>query len=292
MKKTVLYSILAALLLPLFGCGKDSGSSAKVLGAGIPPVAGIVEAVAGKDFQVVTLLPEGKSPHDYNPDTRNIRDLSQAALFFNCGLPVEEKAVKMINAPERCVSVTKNIHFIDFDDDDDDDAKHEDHHHHHDGHDPHVWLNVDNLIVIGENVRDALIAKYPDQQELFNANFNELKQSLLQAKTQMLALTADSKGKKLFVYHPAFGYFAQMVEMQQCAIELEGREPSPRQLAQVIKTMNSENAKLFLAQTGFSGAAAQSLQRQTGVKVVEINVLSRDIVNEMINICKAIKSYE
>lgn len=293
MRKFVLYNALIALLITFSGCGKQPKASGKTLGAGIPPVAGIVEAVAGKDFQVVTLLPEGKSPHDYNPDTRSIRELSRAALFFHCDLPVEEKAAKSLCAPDRAVNVTKDIQYLDCEDDDDDHEAHgEEHHHHHDGRDPHVWLNVDNVIIMAKNIRDVLAEHYPEQKAQFDRNFAAYRQHLLEEKAKMIALTSRSAGKKLFVYHPAFGYFAKMVDMQQCAVELEGREPSPRQLAQVIKKMNSENAKLFFAQTGFSPAAAQSLQRQTQVKVVEINVLSRDIVSAMLDICKAINDYE
>lgn len=280
---------LVVTLLPKLFAPRNSGETEyrPTLAAGIPPVAELVQTIAGDEFQVITLLPEGKSPHDYNPEAKNIRLLSLADLFFHCALPVEKKAASLIIEKNRCIDISENIRFLDCEDNHD----HE-HHHHAENRDPHIWLNVDNLIIIGENIRDAMSARYPELQSTFVANFAKLRDQLLKDKEQMLTLTSGSRGKKLFVYHPAFGYFAEMVGMKQFAVELEGREPSPRQLGQVIKSMQNENARIFFAQSGFSPLAASAISRQTGAKVVEVDVLSRDIIKTMTDICQAIKDYE
>ena len=102
------------MVLALCGCGKESSSQSSPLAvSGLPPVAWIAQEIGGKYITSVSLLPEGRSPHDYAPGPSVLRRAAAAKLFFSCGMPFEKSAEKAL----RCeiVDVTKNIGRIMFD---------------------------------------------------------------------------------------------------------------------------------------------------------------------------------
>ena len=70
---------LAIMSLVLCSCS-DSNNSAKreEVFVSIPPMAYIVKSIAGDKVKVCTMIPEGRSPHDYTPAPR------QVALLQNC----------------------------------------------------------------------------------------------------------------------------------------------------------------------------------------------------------------
>lgn len=52
--------------------------------------------------------------------------------------------------------------------------EHEGHDHSEEGHshayDPHVWLSPERAITLVENIRDSLVAKYPEKKDAFETN--------------------------------------------------------------------------------------------------------------------------
>ncbi|MBR2910976.1 MAG: zinc ABC transporter substrate-binding protein, partial [Lentisphaeria bacterium] len=112
---TILTAFSAVLSLFLCGCGEQpSAADGKIrVTAGLPPVAYIAKKIAGERISVQTMLPEGKSPHDYAPGPRDVRNASGAKLFLSTGLPFEVRAVKPLQSV-KIVDVTKNAAKIPF----------------------------------------------------------------------------------------------------------------------------------------------------------------------------------
>ena len=55
----------------------------------IPPQAWLVKRLAGDAAEVQTLLAAGANPHTYEPDSRQLRKLSEASLYLTVGMPFE-----------------------------------------------------------------------------------------------------------------------------------------------------------------------------------------------------------
>ena len=81
MKLVKILPVLAVLLC--WGCGSENNnsSSAVLAVSGLPPTAWIAQEIGGKYITSVSLLPEGRSPHDYTPGPSVLRRASAAKLF-------------------------------------------------------------------------------------------------------------------------------------------------------------------------------------------------------------------
>lgn len=276
-------------ILPLFamlmlcGCGKENSNSTSPLTvSGLPPVAWIAQEIGGRHITSVSLLPEGRSPHDYAPGPSVLRKAAAAKLYFSSGMPFEKSAGKAM----RCdtVDITSNISRIMFDIS----GHAHDHHdcgHHHadgtscssDGSDPHVWLSCTNACVIAENIASALAKTFPEHKEEFAQNLSKFKKRFESLKKEISGRLAPYAGRTFFVYHPAFGYFAREFGLKQQSIELGGREVSAARLAEVIKQAKAENVKVIFTQKQFNPRNSMVLAKETGGKCVGMDALAFDI---------------
>ena len=273
---------LLAILL-LCGCGKETNSSSAPLTvSGLPPVAWIAQEIGGKHITSVSLLPEGRSPHDYAPGPSVLKKAAAAKLYFSSGMPFEKSAEKAL----RCetIDITSNISRIMFDVS----GNAHDHHscgHQHadgtscssDGSDPHVWLSCANACIIAENISAALSKAFPEHKEEFAKNLAAFKNRFESLRKEIAGRLAPYSGRTFFVYHPAFGYFADEFELKQSPIELGGREVSAARLAEVIKQAKAENAKVIFTQKQFNPRNSMVLAKETGGKCVGMDALAFDI---------------
>lgn len=310
---------LATIFAAFFftGCGESgSGSAASgrmLVYSGLPPVAYIVSAVGGDRVDSRSMLPEGRSPHDYSPGPREIRGAASARFFFTTGMSFENTVSRPLDSSRtRVVDVSTGVERIPFDGAGCDDPSHRhegavvhDHecaHHHkpgevctddhsgeeaacatcaedhaHGAFDPHVWLSADNAAIIAENVARTLREADPDGAAVYDANLAALKKKLAESGEYARKELAPYAGRAFFVYHPAFGYFAKMTGLRQEAIELGGRETTSGRLAEIIKKAREHGVRVVFVQPQFNPASARALGEAIGGKVAGLDALAADI---------------
>ena len=293
MKFLFLCLAAACLALTVSGCGEVEKSSrpASLAVAGVPPVAYLAERIAG--VPVRSALPDGRSPHDFSPQPGDVRAASGARFFFVTGMPFEELMVKAVRqSPVKVVDVTRNITRIPLEGGE---CGHEDHGHSHGHHahekeamDPHVWLSPANCRHIAQAILQVLSEAVPEKRAVYEANFKKLSAELEAAEKAMAETLAPFKGRTFFVHHPAFGYFAAGAGLKQRSIELGGREPSPAQLAEVIREARAHKVRTIFVQMQFNPASANALAKAIGGTAVELDLLRRDVLSNFRDVTAAL----
>ncbi|MBE0601795.1 MAG: zinc ABC transporter substrate-binding protein, partial [Firmicutes bacterium] len=165
MQKKSLFSILiflCILVLAVPAAMAQGASTAVNVAVGIVPEATFVKAVAGDLANVVTMIPSGYSPANYQPTAMEMQALSDAAVYFTLQMPTEQANIlpkvrdfnpdiKIVDLQE-AAAATYPLLIFDEDEDhedehDEDSEDHEDEHdedseaHEHTGVDPHLWLS-------------------------------------------------------------------------------------------------------------------------------------------------------
>lgn len=264
---------------------------------GILPQKYIVEQIGGDKVSVQVMVPPGKDPHVYEPRPRQISDLSTSKIYFSMDMPFEKQIIEKIKKMGiktlisdmsegiRRVALEKHL------------AGKSDAHNHDgcscndndpDAPDPHIWLSVPFLKIMARNTADELAkidpvnaAFYKNNLELFlkkaDEVFNRVKNGL-----------APFKGETFFVYHPAFGYFADDYGLKQYAVETEGKTPSPRELERLIKEAKSKNVRIIFVQPQFDRKCAEAVAKAIGGTVVALDDLNENILENLNSIDAAI----
>ena len=274
-------------LFILSACGNTTQKSEKpILTVTLEPLRYFTEAIAGDNYEVVSMVPKGSSPESYDPTPQQLVNLSKSQAYFRIGyIGFEQAWMKKLeaNCPNMKVyDTSKGIDLIR-----DKGHWHGDHFH-EGGVEPHVWNSTQNALIIADNIYQALCELDSTHQEDYQKRLDVLKQTIRQtdANVRTLLENADST---FLIYHPALSYFARDYGLKQISIEEGGKEPSPAQLKALIETCRNENVHTIFVQQEFDQRNAQLIANELGVNIVSINPLSYDWVKEMIRIAEALK---
>jgi zinc transport system substrate-binding protein len=243
----------------------------------IPPQKWLCEQLGREHVETKVLLAKGQEPHGFDPSPRQIQALSGADLFFTVGLSFEREITRRLHrgsSPLKIVDTSENIEKIPMDSND--------HGHHHEAiPDPHVWLSPPNMKTMAASMAAALIEQDPDNQPLYKKNLwlvNDLLDDLDQSLEKELS---PYKGTAFFVFHPAFGYFAHRYHLHQEAVETGGKSPTPKQLFALIRKARKEGVKVIFVQPQFDPGSAKNVAKGIGGKVVPLDSLAENVVENM-----------
>ena len=274
-------------LFILSACGNTTQKSEKpILTVTLEPLRYFTEAIAGDNYEIVSMVPKGSSPESYDPTPQQLVNLSKSQAYLRIGyIGFEQAWMKKLeaNCPNMKVyNTSKGIDLIR-----DKGHWHGDHFH-EGGVEPHVWNSTQNALIIADNIYQALCELDSTHQEDYQKRLDVLKQTIRQtdANVRTLLENADST---FLIYHPALSYFARDYGLKQISIEEGGKEPSPAQLKALIETCRNENVHTIFVQQEFDQRNAQLIANELGVNIVSINPLSYDWVKEMIRIAEALK---
>ena len=287
----LLPAVFFAFVMILFsGCKKSSSQEGKLkVVACLPPVACIASHIGGEYTDTISLLPEGKTPHDYSPRPREIKNAANAKLLLSTGMAFEQRIADALEGKVNTVDVSAGItrrHF--------ETAAGHSHHHSHgesctsDSLDPHIWLSHANAEKIAVNICDAMIAADPSNSKNYLANLASFKKSLAVSKAKCSEKLSKFKGRSFCVYHPAFGYFADEFSLLQSPVEINGRELPAAHLAAVIRNAKKQNIKTVFVQPQFNPATAKELAKKINGNVAALDPLAYDLLKNFKSISDAI----
>ncbi|HAE22718.1 MAG TPA: metal ABC transporter substrate-binding protein [Spirochaetaceae bacterium] len=276
-------ALLAGLGVQAMG-NRDSAPLGKPLVAvSVLPQSYFVRRIAGDKVDVLTIVGPGQSPHAYEPSPRQMADLSKALAWFTVGVEFEhalEPKISSLYPALRLVDTTKGIRYRRLEahghDDDEDEGDHEDE---HESIDPHVWLGRDSVKVQAAHIRDALSAFDSVNASFYAANYESFAKEIDGLFTELGIKLAALRGKPVFVFHPAFGYFLDEFGIIQEAVETGGKEPTQKALADLIAKAKADGATVIFVQAQFPTGAARSVAKAIGGHVIQIDPLSADWLN-------------
>jgi zinc transport system substrate-binding protein len=286
------------ILLFMFGkiiCG-SAVSAAKPMQAcaGIPPVAYLVERIGGENVQVEAMIQPGQDPHTYELSPKQVHSLSKATLFFKVGMPFEERLLEKILKVQKRLTVVdtaaniKKLKASSCNEHDHGKETKTDHGCLADI-DPHVWLSPPNLKIQAANIATALEKADKEHLSEYRANLLKLEKDLDALQEKIAQRLKPFAGHTMYVFHPAFGYFADCYGLKQEAVQVGGKQPSPKQLRQLIHQAQEAKVKVIFVQPQFDSHCVDTIAESIGGKVVPLNDMSKDVLANLLDISENVK---
>jgi zinc transport system substrate-binding protein len=254
----------------------------------ILPAAQFVERVGGRDVAVDVLVGPGQSPHTYEPRPRQVGAIEAARAYFRIGLPLEEALLAKVRATNRdlaIVDLRRGVPLLPMTEADPD-------HPARGGTrtDPHVWMDPRRVKVMAGTIASALSALDPAHAADYARRARAFQVELDALDARIAAALAPARGKDLFVFHPAFGYFADAYGLVQVAVETGGKEPGARRLADLIARVRRNGARVIFVQPQYSRRSAEAIAAETGAAVVPLDTLARDYVGNLAAVADAVRT--
>ncbi|HEY8345502.1 MAG TPA: zinc ABC transporter substrate-binding protein [Bacillota bacterium] len=267
----------------------------------ILPQKYFVERIGGQAVQVSVMVGPGQSPATYEPLPKQMSELTRAALYFSIGVPFEDAWLKKFTAAAPNMKVINTRAGITLRKMDryssnlaptskEQQGKRREHHHHHDrGLDPHIWLDPMLVKKQAKTIYQALVELRPEKEVYFSNNLQKFLTDLDAVHLEIKEAFSGLTNKKLLVFHPAWGYFCDRYGLTQVPIEMEGKEPGPRELGEIIEFAKEEGIKVVFVQAQFSSKQAETVAKAVNGKVVLIDPLAEDYLNNLKSIARVMR---
>jgi len=284
--------LLASLLAAGCGARAPSPDDAALLSlVTLPPQADLLRSIASDRVTVTTLVPEGSSPHTYEPVPSQLRAAARASVWFTVGSGVEfevvhDSAVRQQNPSMRVVDTHEGIPLRSWAA-----AGHEhctDHEHHAHTTDPHVWLTPANARTMADNTLAALIELDPASETAYRDGHARLVADLDLLDEQLRARLEPLAGSVLLVYHPSWGYFTDAYGLTQIAIEEQGRKPGIAGVADVVEVARRHRIEVVFASPQSDAASAEVVAAEIGGRVIQVDPLAADYRGSMRTVAEAL----
>lgn len=282
-----LFAWLTVTLL-LFACSKPIEKEYTIT-VTIEPQRYFAEQLADTLYEIKTMVPPGASPENYDPTPQQMAQLAQSIAYFQMGyLGFENVWLNQLKQNNPGVSFFNNGNGIDY-------ICPGAHAHNHSGHegekiawDPHTWSSPQEALQIVNNMYQAMLDIDPENRQIYSENYSRLVEEIKGTDREIRNYLNTSSQKGFIIYHPALTYFARDYGLVQSVIEMDGKEPSPAQLKQLIDTAKEHRITTLFIQEEFDKKNAEIVAAETGCKVVVINPLSYRWKDELIRIAKAL----
>ena len=267
------------------------------------PMYEFTKEIAGDAADVEMLIPAGTEVHGYEPSAKNIADIQEADVFVyedpNMETWVPSALDSMQKDPSDVIQASNGLVLLpgdadehhEHEDDHDHDAEasgHEDDHdhegHHHEF-DPHLWLSPYRATLLVSNIRDGLIAKYPEHKELFEQNATAYLEKLNALDHSYRETLSAAKQKCFVTQHAAFAYLAQDYGLKQVSITglSADVEPTLSRMEELSQYIHRYGIHYIYFEENAKASVAEALAKETGVELLVLNPLESLTEEQMKN---------
>lgn len=159
---------------------------------------------------------------------------------------------------------------------------HEDDEHGHEEHgdyDPHVWLSIENMIIMTNNIEKELSTLYPKNSEMYKANAKAYIEKLEALEKEYETTLSNCQKDKIIVNHKSFGYIGHEYGFEQIGISgiSPESEPTPKAIANVIETANENNLKYIFAEGQLDPKTVETIAKDIEGEVLTLKPI---VMNE------------
>ena len=278
----------------------------------ILPQETFLKAIGGDKVNISLMVKPGNSPHTYEPKPSQMIDISKADIYFSIGVEFEKVWLPKFTRQNKNMIISgmdkgidkihmeKHSHHEEKHNEHDHEAHghHDDHHEHeqhneeeYDGKDPHVWTSPNNVKVIAKNILNQLVKIDTKNKPYYEQNYNKFITHINNTDIEIKNILKQTpKGSKFMVFHPAWGYFAKQYNLEQLAIEVEGKSPKPKTIKHIIEEAREKKVKAIFTAPEFSSKVAKQIAKELKINVIKVSPLNPQWSKNLKNLAYAISN--
>ena len=272
---------LPIVLLAVLGAAATPAAepARPVVVATLFPILDFARDIAGDHAQVEPLLPPGAEAHAYAPTPSDMMRLSRARLFLYLSDDMETWVPGLVaDAPAsllvRTVAPETSAFFGP-------EAETHEHDvsggHAHLGLDPHIWLDPLRAQAMADRIAEALAEADPANAAAYRANCTLLQNRIMELHAEIEKGLAACRSRVIICGgHFAFGHFAERYGLEHLSPYAgfsPNAQPSPRALAELVRTMRVQNATTVFYEEILDPKLARVLADETGAQLLPLHSL-------------------
>ncbi|MCB0829677.1 MAG: zinc ABC transporter substrate-binding protein [Solirubrobacterales bacterium] len=261
-----------ALALLGTGCGtRSSGGDGPKVVATTTQVGDFVSEVGGEKVDLTTILKPNTDPHEYEPRPSDVQAVADADIIFRSGGHLDDwtdDLIKDSGSDATVVDLSQDLPVRLFGTGD----------HEHQGEDqtddgeefdPHWWQDPVNARFASARIESVLAAANPEEADYYRGRSRRFDNKItdLTDRTRTCIRRVPVGERKIVTDHDAFGYFTNRFGIETVGTVIPAltteAQPSAGDLADLEKTIRSENVKAIFPEESVSPALSEALAKDT-----------------------------
>lgn len=257
--------LLTLIVLMAVGCTSQKDSTyneggKKLVYASFYPLYFLANEIGGDNIELRMVVPNGVDSHDYEPSIEQLKDIENAQLFIYNGANFEswsDKVVGNIIDENKTINASELVHLLMVDNESD----------------PHIWLDPENMLKIGEAIKEKLILIDEENKAEYENNFNALANRLKELDNRFSEELDQRNRNSIIVSHAAFNYMAERYGFKQIPVAgiSPEQEPSPKTIAELIELAKKEEQKYIFLETLASPKTVQVIAEEANLQILTLN---------------------
>jgi len=265
--------VLTLIALSMAGCSDrngsgavddSSGANATVVAVVNYPLQYMAERIGGDVIEILFPVPNDADPAHWMPDRQTIRNYQRADLILLNGASYAKWLDKVSLPESKLIDTSKafKAHLLKVEE-----IVTHSHgkggEHSHTGTASHTWLNPRLAVLQAEAVRDALSAHLPENRGAFEANFDALKNDLLEIDAEIDVVLKANRDRPIVFSHPIYQYFQQRFAVNSRNLHWEpGEFPEEKQWQAFDKIRQGHPFDLVIWEGPPIGRTVEELNRR------------------------------
>lgn len=241
----------------------------------IPPYADFVRKITGNKADIHVLIPAGTNVHSYEPNPVSLKHVYESDIYFRIGeiFQFENTILNKIGKEniKNIIDCSKGVKLL--------------------NNDPHIWLSPNNVKLISKNILNTLVKFYPQHKNYFSNNYDKFAADIDSIDKKINLDLKEKKNRVILVYHPAWQYFAEHYNLEEIAIERDGKEPKANDLKNFIELARSKGVKYIFFDPHFDDSSVLAIARSADMEIDSLNPLPEDFLKNLSLIGEKLKKY-
>lgn len=258
-----------------------AASGALTVSTSFYPIQYLAQAIGGEHVAVTSVTPTNVEPHDFELSPKDVTALSASSLvlYVSGFQPSLDDALAQVSGPT-VVDLAGSVDLVHHDGVEEEheegategatEAATEAAHDHGAAAalDPHFWLDPVRMQAAAKAVEAALAQADPAHADDYAANLDTLNATLTDLNTSYSTGLGHCERTTFVTSHAAFGYLADRYSLTQASISGVDpeSEPSPAELAEVKKVVESTGTTTIFTEELVSPETAQAVAAETGAQ--------------------------
>lgn len=259
---------LAALVFCFLGMAYGE-EKPPVLLVSIAAYQDIVQEMIGDTADVHCVVPSGASFHTFEPTPAQVLMLSRAKIWFLIDAPFEKRIITALQSSGKSpstVDLQTGLQLL---------------------HDPkcpdclgrtdtHIWTSPRMMKLQFGTIKEALVTAFPVQKESIEARYAVLVHRIDELISYTDAKLSGNAGKIIVIAHGAYDYLCHDYGVEQCPVEVGGKETTAKTLHGLIQDAKERNVKTVFSVKQYPKKGIERVADALGAKVIELDAYQPD----------------
>ena len=229
----------------------------------------IVKHIGGESVDVQMLIPFGVDVHSFEPTPKTIINIQKSKLFFYSGAALEPW-IEHLAHTDKMRDMSLHVKLLKVE------AHDEEEHEHHGVYDPHYWLDVDNMVLLTETIKKALIENDSVHRLTYQKNAERYIVDLERLDKAYKDGLQGCHVNEVILHHNILGYVAHRYGF---SVEtLTGLSPDAladaKTMARLSNRIKAKSINVVFFEAFVSNRLMQSLASENGIKLAYLEPLA------------------